>query len=415
MPLNEETLANLRGIVDAACADPTTDIPGATVVVVDKNGNDLFAHAAGKRGVVSSEPMTLDSIFWMASCTKMLTGVAVMQLVEQGILRLDDGAQVAQLVPELTNLTVLNKDGTTEPQKKAITLRMLLTHTAGFGYAFFNERLRDWGFPAGVDEFSGRFEDIKTPLLFQPGEGWEYGTNIDWAGVVLERATGLSLNAYMQKYILQPLGLGNMNMIPTAEMRAKLAYCHFRQPDGVLRHRNHLQRAPLVVDLNSKEDVAAIFNSGGAGMFAKPQEYTKVLAVLLNDGTCPRTGSKLLRKETVDEMFKNQIPQFPNSSRQPIPAAMPELTNPVGELYPTGGNPPQGWGLTFMLANSDGTGRSTNTVHWAGLINAWWWCDRDNGVAGLVCTQILPFADMKVLGLWVGVEAEVYKGLAQAK
>lgn len=342
MPLSAETVSNLRGIVDAACADPTTDIPGATVVVVDKSGNELFAHASGKRGVVSSEAMTVEHVYWIASCTKMLTGVAVMQLVEQGVLRLDDGDQIAKLVPELTNLTVLNKDGTTEPQKKAITLRMLLTHTAGFGYSFFNERLRDWGFPAGIDEFTGRFEDIKTPLLFQPGEGWEYGVNIDWAGVALERATGLSLNQYMHKHILQPLGLGNTNMIPTAEMRTKLAYCHFRQPDGVLRHRNHLQRAPLVVDLNSPEEIARIFSSGGAGMFAKPGEYAKVLAVLLNDGTCPRTGTKLLSKATPDEMFKNQIPQFPNSSRQPIPAAMPELTNPVGELYPTAGNPPQG-------------------------------------------------------------------------
>ncbi|CAK7222246.1 hypothetical protein SCUCBS95973_004778 [Sporothrix curviconia] len=413
MPLNEQILSNLRGIVDAACADPTTDIPGATVVVVDKSGNELFAHASGKRGLATDEAMTVENIFWIASCTKMLTGVAVMQLVEQGKLNLDDSAQIAKLVPELTSLTVLKKDGGTEPQKNAITLRMLLAHTAGFGYSFFNERLRDWDLAAGVSEFSGRFEDMKTPLLFQPGEGWEYGTNIDWAGVALERVTGLTLNDYMQKYILAPLGLANMNMIPTAEMRTKMVHCHSRGPDGVLRHRDHLHNAPLAVDLSNKEEISRIFCSGGAGMFAKPGEYAKVLAVLLNDGTCPRTGAKILRKETVDEMFKNQIPQFPNSSRQPIPAAIPELTNPIGELYPTAGNPPQGWGLTFMLANSDGTGRSVNTAHWAGLINAWWWCDRDNGVAGILCTQILPFADAKVLGLWVGVEAEVYKGLAQ--
>lgn len=219
----------------------------------------------------------------------------------------------------------------------------------------------------------------------------------------------------MQKHIIKPLGLENMNMIPTAEMRAKLAYCHFRQPDGKIRHRNHLQRAPLVVDLDNKDEIARIFNSGGAGMFAKPEEYAKVLAVLLNDGTCPRTGAKLLKKETVDQMFTNQIPNFPNYSRQGVADAMPELTNPVSELYPTAENPPQGWGLTFMLPYSDGTGRSKNTGHWAGLINSWWWCDRDNGVAGILCTQILPFADAKVLGLWVGVEAEVYKGLAASK
>lgn len=135
--------------------------------------------------------------------------------------------------------------------------------------------------------------------------------------------------------------------------------------------------------------------------------------MLLNDGTCPRTGSTLLRKETVDEMFTNQIPQFPNYSRQGIPAAKPDLTNPLPELYPVPGDPPQGWGLTFMLSNGGATGRSNGTVHWAGLPNLWWWADREKGVAGIICTQILPFADAKVLALWGAVEAEVYKAVAQ--
>lgn len=110
-------------------------------------------------------------------------------------------------------------------------------------------------------------------------------------------------------------------------------------------------------------------------------------------------------------MFTNQTPQFPNASRQPIPAAKPDLTNPIAELYPVPGDPPQGWGLTFMMSNGAATGRSTNCGNWAGLPNCWWWCDREHGVAGLVCTQILPFGDPKVLKMWVDVETEVYKGL----
>jgi CubicO group peptidase (beta-lactamase class C family) len=133
----------------------------------------------------------------------------------------------------------------------------------------------------------------------------------------------------------------------------------------------------------------------------------------LNDGTCPRTGVQLLRKETVDEMFRNQIPQFPNSSRQKIPASKADLTNAISELYPVPGNPPQGWGLTFMKTSGSSTGRSTEAVHWAGLANLWWWCDRENGVAGIVCTQILPFADNQVLGLWADVEAQVYRALVE--
>jgi CubicO group peptidase (beta-lactamase class C family) len=110
-------------------------------------------------------------------------------------------------------------------------------------------------------------------------------------------------------------------------------------------------------------------------------------------------------------MFSNQIPQFPNYSRQSIPAAKPDLTNPISELYPVHGNPPQGWGLTFMLSNGGPTGRSNSAAHWAGLPNLWWWADREKGVAGIVCTQILPFGDAQVIGLWATVEAVINKAL----
>ncbi|KAI0596556.1 beta-lactamase/transpeptidase-like protein [Biscogniauxia sp. FL1348] len=415
MPLTKQTVTKLRDMINSSCIDGKTGIPGVTVVVVDKNGNDIFEHSAGKRGVISSEPMSPEHIFWIASSTKMLVGLSCVQLVEKGLLNLDDGEHLEKLCPELKTTQVLQADGTLKDKNKAITLRMLLTHTSGFGYSFFNERLRDWSLPVGLDEFSGRFEDMLTPLLFQPGEGWEYGIGIDWAGIALERVTGLKLNDYLRKNIFEPLGLANMSMLPTPEMKSKLAYMHAREMNGTLRPRDHLLRMPLVVNHEKKSEVQSLFQSGGAGVYAKPSEYCKVLAVLLNDGKCPRTGVQLLGKSSVDEMFKNQIPRFPNFSRQAIPDVKPDLTNPIPELYPVPGNPPQGWGLTFMLSNGGATGRSKSTGWWAGLANCWWWCDRENEVAGMVCTQIVPFADSQVLSLWAGIEAEVYKALGQGQ
>jgi hypothetical protein len=175
MALSAENIASLRTIVDAAVAGETPKIPGAVFVVVNREGKVLFSHASGRRGLASSMPMTLETVFWIASSTKMLTGVACMKLVEQGTLRLDDSVQLESLCPELRNLPVLGKDGSLTPKRKGITLRMLLSHTAGFGYTFFNEQLRDWSHPAGLDEFSGSMKDMMQPLLFQPGEGWEYG------------------------------------------------------------------------------------------------------------------------------------------------------------------------------------------------------------------------------------------------
>lgn len=180
MPLSSQVTSNLQTLLNKACEDQTLGIPGTTVVVVDKNGNELFAGSAGRRGTGSEEQMSLENIFWIASCTKMLVGVACMQLVEQGLLQLDDGEQLENLCPELKSIKVLQPDGSLVEKQTAITLRMLLTHTSGFGYTFFNERLRKWSYPVGVDEFSGSIEDIKLPLLFQPGQGWEYGVSIPY-------------------------------------------------------------------------------------------------------------------------------------------------------------------------------------------------------------------------------------------
>lgn len=140
----------------------------------------------------------------------------------------------------------------------------------------------------------------------------------------------------------------------------------------------------------------------------------EILAVLLNDGKCPKTGAEILKPSTITEMFTNQIPEFPDFGRQPILAAKPDQTNAIPEIYPLPGNPPQGWGLTFMISGGGATGRSRSTVHWAGLANCWWWADRENGVAGIVATQVLPFGDFPVLKLWADVETEVYVGLHAA-
>jgi hypothetical protein len=133
---------------------------------------------------------------------------------------------------------------------------------------------------------------------------------------------------------------------------------------------------------------------------------------LLNDGVSPATGKRLLKEETVEEMFRNQIPEFPDFASQSIPTAKPELTNPIPMLYPPPPEGSQGWGLTFMLSGG-ATGRSLGTAHWAGLPNLWWWCDREKGVAGMICTQLLPFGDAQVLSLWVDVETQVYSGLSR--
>lgn len=248
------------------------------------------------------------------------------------------------------------------------------------------------------------------PLVHQPGEGWEYGTGIDWAGIVLERASGIRLNDWIQNNIMQPLGLKAVNFFPTADMKRNLAFMHQKwpgDPSQKSEERDHILREPLMAD--TAEERERLFHSGGAGCYAKPAEYVQVLAALLNEGKSPITGARILKKETVEAMWENQVPQLPNFARQGIPDAKREQTNPTPELYPQEGNPPQGWGLSFMLTQEAGaTGRGRNTAWWAGIANLFWWCDREKGVAGMIASQIMPFLDANILGQWVACESAVY-------
>ncbi|KAI5358145.1 Putative beta-lactamase/transpeptidase [Septoria linicola] len=408
--VNKQAQQAVQQTLDSVTSDPKAGIAGVVFVAVDKNGDHIAAVPSGKRGIAKSDPMDLDTVFWIASCTKMVCTIACMQAVERGLLSLDDAKQVHYLCPELNNKKVLQDDGTLVDRNKDITLRMLLSHTAGFAYEFFNEKLKEHGRPVGYDVFHGDAKDIlRMPLVHQPGEAWEYGTNIDWAGIVLERATGVRLNDWIQENIMAPLDLHSVNMLPTADMKRNLAYMHQKWPGSSLKteERDHILREPLLAE--TAEEKAKIFHSAGAGLFAKPVEYVQVLAALLNDGKSPKTGARILQKGTVDLMWENQIPQFPNFARQAIPDAKREQTNPIPQLYPQEGDPPQGWGLSMMLTQEPGgTGRGRNTGWWAGLANLFWWCDRERGVAGMIATQTMPFCDPNVLGAWVNCESAVY-------
>jgi CubicO group peptidase (beta-lactamase class C family) len=259
-------------------------------------------------------------------------------------------------------------------------------------------------------EFSGYAADIlKQPLVAEPGTAWQYGVNVDWAGTVVERVSGLKLNDYFKKNIFEPLGITDISMFPTTDMMRRLASMHHRDSDGKLRTRDHLLRRPLIADESEQPN---IYNSAGAGCYAKPTEYCKILATLLNDGTSPTTGKAILKKESVDKMLENSIPHMPDFARNGIPNAKPDQTNSIPEMYPQANNPPQGWNCAgFLNIEKCPTGRSANSTWWAGLANLFWFLDREKGVAGIVATQILPFGDAQAMGLWAGIEIGLYKAL----
>jgi CubicO group peptidase (beta-lactamase class C family) len=345
-----------------------------------RNGT-FYQGAFGKRGLDLDASMTLDTEFRIASMTKAVTGVAAMQCVERGKLALDQPA--GEIMPELAEPQVLEGfDADGKPilraARRKITLRMLLTHTAGFVYHVWNAQLNRYvettGFPTIL---SGRLAALNAPLAFEPGERWEYGINIDWAGRMVETVSGQDLDAYMRENIFAPLAMRDTGFTPNAEQFARYAQVHARNPDG------SPNRSPDAAG-------ASEFHAGGERCFLGP-DYMTFLRTLLNGGTL--NGAHILRPETVALMGQNHIGDL---NVQNMVTQHAGVSNDVA-LFPGMG---QKWGLSWLINTDDKPGRrSGGSLAWAGLYNTYYWLDPKRQVTGVILTQILPFADPTVLQL----------------
>src|ERR1700726_4884546 len=192
------------------------EIPG--VVAMAATGNDIIYQGAfGKRDLAKDDAMTADSVFWIASMTKAITAAAGMQLVEQGKLSLDE--PISKVLPDLAAPQVLEGfDDKGEPKlrpaKRPITLRMLLTHTAGFTYDFWDADTARYNKYANVPGIiSCKNAALKTPLAFDPGDRWEYGINIDFVGKAVEAVSGQNLAVYLREHLFQPLGMKDTSFV----------------------------------------------------------------------------------------------------------------------------------------------------------------------------------------------------------
>lgn len=413
--LSKSAQDEITSLIDAAVKNPHV-IPGTSVAIANKNGEILYQYSAGKVGVSTDEPVTDKSIYWIASCTKIAGTIVALQAVEKGLLSLDSEEDVTKYAPELQNIPILKevtKDGefVLVPKKNKITLRKLLTHTAGFGYSFFNHNLKKYAQAFDLVEVAGDSRAINTPLSFEPGTDWEYGVGIDWALNVVARAEGKTLNELLQENVLKPAGIVDTTFRPDADMKSRLMKQHQRAPDGTLTERPPCLQAILADDPVRNSQA---FDSAGAGVLSRPSEYVKLLAILLNKGVAQKTGARILSDDSVKEMFTNQIPQWPDFARRPIETAEPLDSNTLPQFYPQPNDPPQGWGLSWFLNTETApTGRKPYSAFWCGLANLYYWVDPESGVTGMIATQILPFCDLNVLTLFGNIEATVYKGLNQ--
>ncbi|WP_315761622.1 MULTISPECIES: serine hydrolase domain-containing protein [unclassified Bradyrhizobium] len=372
-------------------------IPG--VVAVAASGSEvIYQGAFGKRDLSKDDPMSTDSVFWIASMTKAITCAGAMQLVEQGRLSLD--APIGRVLPDLAAPQVLEGfdakgDPILRPAKAEITLRQLMTHTAGFCYDMWNGDMVAYAEKAGLPGIiSCKNDALKTPLASDPGTRWEYGINIDFVGKAIEAVTGQKLDAYLHKNLFAPLGMTDTGFKLGPSQRERLVAMHARGADGAL--------ASIPFEMEQEPE----FHMGGGGLYGTAGDYIKFTQMILNKGR--GNGNQVLKPETVGTMCENHIGELEMTK---MVAAVPGVTNDV-DLYP---DIVKKWGLSFMITTArTPEGRSAGSLAWAGLANTYYWIDPARDVTGVILMQVLPFADKECLEAFAGFERGIYAGLDAA-
>jgi CubicO group peptidase (beta-lactamase class C family) len=369
------------------------DVPGVVACVTDRSGM-TYEGAFGRRVLDHPADMTLDTVVWLASMTKAITAAAAMQQVERGKLSLDTPAKA--VVPYLGEVGVLEGfDAAGMPRtrkpRREITLRHLLTHTAGFSYEIWSNDICRYQDVMGVPDIAScENKALTTPLLFDPGDRWDYGINIDWVGKMIEAVSGQKLGQVLRDHLLGPLGMEDTAFFITPAMRERLAKVHRRETDG-----------SLSPDMEFEIPQQPEFEAGGGGLYGTTCDYLKFIRMMLNQGRSAG-GDVVLGPETVAQMSTNAMG---TSKVTRLETAIPSLSNDA-EFFP---GVEKQWGLSFMINNAEApTGRSAGSLAWAGLANTYFWIDQKKGVGGVYATQILPFADKKALPLFYAFEKTVY-------
>jgi CubicO group peptidase (beta-lactamase class C family) len=361
---------------------------GVVAMVVDRDGV-LYEGAAGDAGP--------DTMFRNASMTKAVATTGALQLVEQDRLDLDQ--TVESVLPEFADLQVIDGfDGDTpilRPPVAKATIRQLMTHTAGLGYFFLNERLFRYAPAVGLPSpLEGQKIALTAPLSADPATAWEYGVNIDWLGLAVERLAGQTLGEYLAENVYGPLAMSDSTFHPSDQQRARLLPVRLRAADGTLR--------PTELDLPAEPE----WDAGGHGSYGTARDYSRFIRAWLNDGELD--GHRILDPSTVAMAFEDHIEGIPIPEL--MTSCVPELSNDVPGL-PV----PQGWGLGFHLVKTDIPGmRTSGTGDWAGIFNTFYWIDRAAGVGALIMTQVLPFFDAKVVEALLGFEVGVYAQVGAA-
>ncbi|MDQ0463351.1 CubicO group peptidase (beta-lactamase class C family) [Caulobacter ginsengisoli] len=362
-------------------ADPEA-APGLVAGIVRKGGAVELA-ATGARSKTDPAAMTKDSVFWIASCTKLVTSIAVLQLVDDGKVGVED--LVADHLPAFADLPIFegfDADGKAKlrPSREPVRIRHLLTHTSGCSYPFTDADLGRYAQENGIEMIEGH----RLPRLFEAGTRWQYGVSTEWLGLLITAVTGKPLATVFEERIFQPLGMADTSFVLDARLAERAAGMHARIPGVGL--------APIPFAMPPPPS----FIQGGGGLYSTAPDYLKLLGALVEG------GGKLLSPGSMKLLTSNQVGEIDCGV---FKAADPTASN---DFDPLPGRSKR-WSLGAMYSDeAGGDGRSEGSFAWAGLANCYYWVDPKAGVAGVLFAQVLPFADPKVLDVFSAVERAAY-------
>jgi len=357
-----------------------SDLPAVVAIAVNKAG-EKATYVHGQAIWNESESISTNNIFRIASMTKLVTSIAALQLVEDGKIGLDE--DLSEAMPEMAGIPILS-NGELIEAKNPITLRHLLSHTSGFGYFFTDEEL------ANYDRNGWEYKTL--PRRFESGTNFLYGRSTDWAGELVEKLSHLSLEEYFKKNITGPLKMNRTWFNVPDSLKREIVSYGKRGDDG---------NQPLIEIPNRIPAQNVTSYNGGGGLFSSPEDYTKLLMCLLNDGQYE--GGKLLKKETIEEMFKNQIGDIEMDIEDNY--FQPGLCCDFRGLIKKSSK----WGLAFLIDNEvKPYGREAGTVLWGGIYNTYFFIDYKSGIAASIYSQHLPFNHSETTSLFERFSEIIY-------
>lgn len=369
-------------------------IPAAVAMVATAE-KTTYTGAFGKRDSASGIDVKPDALFFIASMTKAITSTAALQLVERGKLALEE--PVSKHLPELAKLDVLEGfDNATgkpilRPAKKAVTLRHLLTHTSGFAYDTWDANMLKYEMQIGAGP-AGAGVAAVTPLIFEPGTRWQYGTSLDWTGRLVEAVSGQTLEQYFQQNILEPLGMKDTKFSVPAEKFDRLVSTCRRQSDGSLKE-----------DPRALPAVRNAFNGGG-GLYSTAGDYVRFMQMILRKGQ-GSGAPQILRAKTVEMMSTNQIGELAAGKLKTV---RPAISADV-DVHP---GFTDRWGFGFLInTTAYQGGRSAGSLAWAGVENTFYWIDPKRSICAVIMMQFFPFVDPEAVAMLGEFERAVYTTL----